>query len=196
MIKQNELEWETTYQASTSRHKNIYPSELVVGFVRQNYNNKLDKDTIQCLDIGCGWGNNLYFLKQEGFCCHGIDLSKTAIKHLKRDFGNNVHCGDAQNLPYKNNFLDFVIDRASIMHNRREDITLIFSEIHRVLKPGGKLFSIMRKIGNDDFLVTKFSEPELKKELSIFNIFEINYSSFTKNHGRDIFSVYVIEAQK
>lgn len=196
MTKRNELEWETTYQASMSRHKNIYPSELVVGFVRQNYNNKLGKDTIQCLDIGCGWGNNMYFLKREGFNCYGIDLSKTVIKKLKRDFGDKVCVGNAIKLPHKNNFFDFVIDRASIMHNHREDITLIFSEIHRVLKLGGKLFSVMRKIGNDDFLVTKFSEPELKKELSIFNIFEINYTSFTKNHGRDIFSAYVIEVQK
>lgn len=197
MIKKNELEWETTYKDSHGRHKNIYPSELVISFVKRNYNTiRLNKGDIKCLDLGCGWGNNLYFLKKEGFDCYGIDLSKTAISHLKPDFSNKVYCGSALLLPHDDNFFNFIVDRASIQHNTRKDISLILQEVYRTLIPGGKFFSIMVKEGENGFLVTKLSESELKKELSRFNSYEINYSSHTKSHGSELSMAYVIEAEK
>jgi len=87
-MKKNQIERENIYKSSSARHKNIYPSEVIISWVKNNYGHLSKSATkkIKCLDFGCGWGNNLYFLKKEGFDCYGIDLSETAIKHLYPDF--------------------------------------------------------------------------------------------------------------
>ncbi len=192
----DQIKWESTYSSPTCFHKNSYPNECIIRFARRNYYNIANKGEIRCLDLGCGWGNNLYFLRDEGFDCYGVDFSKTAIEHLKADFGDKVYCGGATRLQYADNFFDFMIDRASIQHNPREDVSLILLEVYRILKPGGKLFSTMLKQGPHDFLVTRLSEKELRKELSIFSSYEINYSSLTVNHGQDGHVGYIIEAIK
>jgi len=54
----NKDEWNQTYSQKGSRHKNNYPSDLVVGWVLRNYRNTGSK----YLDLGCGYGSNLRFL--------------------------------------------------------------------------------------------------------------------------------------
>ncbi len=196
MTKKNELEWDQIYQSPTPFHKNQYPSEIVIRFVKRNYGNYVDKNQIKCLDLGCGWGNNLFFLKYEGYDCYGVDFSSTAIEHLKPDFGDKVYQGDAVELKYDNSAFDFVIDRASIQHNPKQDISRVIVEVHRVLKSGGRFFSVMLKSGPHNLFITRLSEDELKAELSRFSSYEINYSSLTFNHRRDEHVSYVIEAVK
>ena len=196
MTPQNVLEWDQIYQASTSAHKNQYPSEFVIRFVRRTYGNVADKSKIKGLDLGCGWGNNLYFLKDEGLDCYGLDFSAAAVEHLKPDFADKVCQGAAVDLRWDQCFFDFVIDRASIQHNSRPDISQILAEVHRVLKPGGRFFSVLLKLGPHDLFVTRLSEIELRAELSRFSSYEINYSSLTFNNGQDGHVSYVIEAVK
>lgn len=50
---------------------------------------------------------------------------------------------DAMTLPFKDNSFDCVVDIVCIAHNKFEDAKKIVSEIARVLKPDGKVFSMM-----------------------------------------------------
>lgn len=35
-MQNNKLEWENAYRSSSARHKNIYPSEMVVSWINRN----------------------------------------------------------------------------------------------------------------------------------------------------------------
>jgi SAM-dependent methyltransferase len=50
---------------------------------------------------------------------------------------------DAMSLPFMKGAFDCVVDVVCIAHNRLEDAKKIISEIVRVLKPGGKIFSVL-----------------------------------------------------
>lgn len=68
-------------------------------------------------------------------------------KHLSGQVKNwedkiTFHTVPAENLPFEDNFCDLVFSRATIHHTKRE---LVFPEIHRILKPKGKVFFIERR---------------------------------------------------
>lgn len=99
------------------------------------------------LELGCGTGNNLRFLAEEGFKAFGIDASETAIdiagKQLD-DWGLDarLHIGTLSRLPFPDRSFDLVIDRAALVHNEYDELLCALEETGRVLKPGAHLLSI------------------------------------------------------
>lgn len=122
-----------------------YPSEEVVRFVARNFYEQERKNT-KILDLGCGAGANTFFLANEGFNAYAIDGSETAVRKAETYLAQNhlqAHTitGDIISLPYDPNFFDCIIDNAVIYAHRLSAIQQILKECHRVLKPGGLLFS-------------------------------------------------------
>ena len=131
----------------------------------KNFGKVVDRSKIRILELGCGWGNNLSFLHNEGFDYYGIDFAKPAIDHCETFF-SNVVCGDMSCMPYDNDHFECVFDRMSIQHNTKEDIELIFHEVFRTLKPGGQFFSITTSRANYDLFTTYLPKETLQLMLS------------------------------
>ena len=121
-------DWEEVYSADTFRNKNEYPSGEVVSFIMRNYGALGHKELIHVLDMGCGWGNNLKFLKDKGFCGVGVDISKTAVQHCKSS-GYTASVCDFSKLPFSDSSFDIVFDRQAIQHNTIENISAISSVV-------------------------------------------------------------------
>ena len=129
---------------SKKKQLNIFPFLGIVSFFKKK--DFKNKSRINILEIGCGVGNNLTFLAQEGFNVSGIDFSVSAIKIAKKRFNQKklkctIKVGDIKKLDWPNNYFDYVIDRAVLTHHTNQEISLILDEIHRVLKKGGKILS-------------------------------------------------------
>ena len=99
-------------------------------------------------------------------------------------------------MPYKNEFFDFIFDKSAIQHNEKNDILKIHKEVFRILKKGGKFFSIMLLSGNNGFITGFLNEDELKESLKEFKNIKIDYLTRTENNGRDKLTSYIIEATK
>jgi len=167
----NKKIWEDRY--SNNQAVNRYPYNKVVSFVLRNYG-KSKRSNIRLLDYGCGGGNHSAFLINEGFDTYGIDYSSSAINHtintIKDYCGktneNNFVCHDFLKLPYDNNFFDAVIDRQSLGQNPASNLVDFVSEIHRVLKPGGRYFGINFSINHPQL---KFGKHYGNNDFSDFN---------------------------
>lgn len=72
-------DWDENYKKTDSRHLNIYPSEMLVGWIFRNFKGL----SLSALDIGCGYGNNLRFLLENGFDAYGFDFSPAVIDKIK-----------------------------------------------------------------------------------------------------------------
>ena len=114
-------------------------------------------DNIKMLDLGCGSGRYLQYIHKnyDRIKVHGIEPSRLphSVCKEKEISGQlpegSVARGDARNLPYKDNSFDFVLSKA-VLHwiphfkNSAQGANKAFSEVARILKPGGAFYFDMR----------------------------------------------------
>jgi ubiquinone/menaquinone biosynthesis C-methylase UbiE len=163
--------WEDIF---TKQKWGKYPCEEVIRFIARNFFKEPKREKIKILDLGCGGGATSWFLAREGFDCYGIDGSSSAIKQckelLKQDNLNaKFQVGDFQKLDFSNDYFDAVCDLNSIQHNDISSIKKIYSEINRVLKPGGPFFSMCLNNSTTTKAEDKEIEPGTYSSLSILN---------------------------
>lgn len=201
-----------------------YPPEELIRFTARNFYREKSRKKIKILDIGCGTGAATWYLAREGFSAFGIDGSKIAIELARKRFkkeslGANFLVGDFGKLPYTNNFFNCVVDVVAIQHNDPNSIKNIISEVFRVLRPGGRFFSMMvaksswgdglgEKIAKNTFINIKkgpfagkglghfFKEKEIIMLLKDFCNINIEISSRTENNQKHKIVHYVVSAEK
>jgi len=141
----SESSWETAVYGA-GRQINRWPfSELISRTLRSLGNASPEETSV--LELGCGTGNNLRFLAEEGFISFGIDSSPTAIEKARELLDRHglhasLEVGDITDLPWPENSFDLVLDRAALVHNNPDRIRNALKEAHRTMKPGGKLISL------------------------------------------------------
>ena len=125
-----------------------------------------------------------------------MDGSKTAISKVKKLFAKENLKGDFRVMDYiqlnfPDNYFDAVIDIVSIEHNRLRNVPIILNEIRRVLKPHGKLFSMVVATGTfygpfkNTGYVHFYKLREIKKLFKFFKILSIEQNERTKNNMKD-----------
>lgn len=139
--------WETVHR---ERAWGRYPSIELVRFVAQHYYQASPRAGVRFVEVGCGAGANLWYLAREGFSVCGIDVSPTAIARA-RDYlaaeklSADLRAGDGgavlRGLP--GGKFDCMVDVGCIQCNTLADARALVDEATRVLKPGGRCFSLL-----------------------------------------------------
>ncbi len=93
------------------------------------------------LEIGCGLGTDGRQFAQAGANYTGIDLTEAAIGMARKNFELHGQQGtfrqvDAENMPFETGMFDLVYSFGVLHHT--PDIEKAFSEVNRILKPGGR----------------------------------------------------------
>lgn len=88
------------------------------------------------LDLGCGTGNFLKITKGTKALFVGVDFSEEMLERAKRKTKNLV-MADVHHLPFKNSCIDGIVNLNVFYELDRPEVFI--KEVHRVLKPGGKL---------------------------------------------------------
>lgn len=106
------------------------------------------KDLIKVLEVGCGSGNNLWFIRELGFDVTGIDGSEIAIESAralfeKRNLNATLLQGVFGSLPFEDETFDIVIDRGGTICQTRAEIKQAWQEAGRVLAPSGLFISFL-----------------------------------------------------
>jgi ubiquinone/menaquinone biosynthesis C-methylase UbiE len=143
-----------------------------------------DQRKLRLLDIGCGTGRFLDFLKQAWprLPALGLDLSEPYINHAKRHLRRwskiNLAVGNAESLPLHDASQDAVTS-IFLFHELPPKVRrIVFRECARVLKPGGRLVLVDSLQRGD--------RPDYEGLLELFpqNYHEPYYESYsTENFG-------------
>ncbi len=102
------------------------------------------------LDVGCGEGRHIFGVMQDYplMKCIGIDMDHESIKIAEEGYdyfksishaGAEFLKGSAYDIPFPDNFFDLVICSEVLEHLHEYNDAV--KEMHRVLKPGGKLYA-------------------------------------------------------
>lgn len=110
---------------------------------RQRWSRFLPEDNKNApiLDLGCGGGEFLYFLQQEGFTnLHGVDLSPEQVEAAGALGLPNVELGDAHAyLAQRRDTFDLIAALNLIEHLKRDEMLALLDDVVQALRPGGLL---------------------------------------------------------
>jgi SAM-dependent methyltransferase len=141
--------WENFYKERTKNL--IYPDENLVRLVSWLSLNK----QAMVIDIGCGGGRHIAFLKEQGFLAYGVDKFAKPLPAVK----DHIVIGDVFSLPFKNSTFDVVILWGVLHYLKTVDEAI--KEICRILVPDGyMIFSVRNK--EDTHLATILKETEYR----------------------------------
>jgi SAM-dependent methyltransferase len=132
----------SVYEFVYQRQEHIIDFALSGGLVRYVYKPVAKKvGWGRVLDVGCGRGTLLAWLKSEKRKLYGFDISPTAVRIAKRiNKGANCFVADARDMPFKSNTFDYTICTEVLEHIEGDEA---IKECYRVLKPNGSaLFSV------------------------------------------------------
>ena len=103
--------------------------------IYRNYIAKNTHEDTRILDFGCGHVDFMKSVYSRTPYVYGVEPNKYTL-HKNITIKNKV-AGLAEHIPFPDNFFDLAVSAWVVEHI--DDITSVFRDIHRVLKPGGKL---------------------------------------------------------
>jgi ubiquinone/menaquinone biosynthesis C-methylase UbiE len=145
-----------------------------------------DQRRLRLLDIGCGTGRFLDFVKQAWprLPTVGLDMSEPYVRyarrHLKRWSRINLTVGNAESLPVPDESQDAVTS-IFVFHELPPKVRrIVFRECARVLKPGGRLVLVDSLQRGD--------QPDYDGILELFpqNYHEPYYKSYTNENFSEL----------
>ncbi len=121
-------------------------------------------DSRRILDLGCGTGNEVLGLTQEGFEVTGVDYSRAGIHQAitkARSKATFIVADMAQSLPFQVGRFDAVMSNVAA-HMFSDEITRrIFGEVKRILRPEGLFLFHLNAVEDRPFRARK--KPEVRK---------------------------------
>jgi len=154
--------WNTVAGIDSNLHQGLpTPESLSIPFSLSSDRRFLEAigrvSSLSILEVGSGFGDLSLLLSQMGGDVIGLDISDEMIscsraRSKKVGLEATFVLGDAQRLPFEDESLDLVVGMRAIHHFA--EMRHFFSEVHRVLKPGGRAI---------------FVEPQKKNPIVEFN---------------------------
>lgn len=148
----------------------------------QGLRKKSNGTTNLILDIGCGGGR--HYLCNYGEVT-GVDPVLGLLNVSKEIYGS-VYQADAAALPFPDNSFDYVVSSDVIGHVVGETRNRIFSEMHRVLKKGGRTIHVIETDCNSYWFQLARELPEIFQERVVDRPGHIGLELPSKIHERFI----------
>jgi SAM-dependent methyltransferase len=89
------------------------------------------------LDLGCGSGWFLWGMRNEGWQTYGVEISAAAADLGRKTAGLNIFSGTIEQAKFPSDWFDYVRSNHSFEHISNP--CAVLREIHRILKPDGKV---------------------------------------------------------
>jgi predicted SAM-dependent methyltransferase len=92
------------------------------------------------LDVGCGMGTFVNYLRENRIEAFGVDGAEAAQKYWNKDY---FKLANANKIPFKDGVFDLVTSTDFFEHVEESEIDGIYSEMKRVVKPKGTILNFI-----------------------------------------------------
>ena len=125
-----------------------YPNDRIVMWVLRNFKRK-DGEVLDLLDLGCGAGRHTILFAREGYRASACDFSAVGVEETRRrareaNLPVTTAVCEADEITFPDRSFDGVLVFGTFTYLPYERFVRAVSEVHRVLKPGGKAMIMTR----------------------------------------------------
>lgn len=169
MEKNNITYWEELVNDSPKEYLEL------LSFEEEYVKSAIKKDS-KILEVGCGDGRSLNYLKEITRDLQGIDHDRKAVLDARKNLGeeSKIYLSEAEKLPFGEETFDYVLCLMTFSNLAQKKLKIL-EEMKRVLKKSGKI------------IVTCYSEKALKTRLEMYKKLNVPIKEINKN-GTVIFS--------
>ena len=150
---------------------NRFFEEIERSFDRYGYKNRVfrafanDAAGKKLLEVGCGLGIELGRLGEFGFDVTGVDLAPKAVELANANLKRKGVTGcavvaNAESLEFKDATFDAVYSSGVLQHT--PDMDKAIAEVHRVLKPGGRILIVLYHRRSWFYLLHRLSRQNIE----------------------------------
>ena len=134
--------WDRIYQRYKRTGKTYASLETPLHPTFLDFLQKAQLPSKKVLDIGCGTGSYLKYLKGRGFDVDGIDSSETAVTMAREALSTDakITLADMYSLELPRDSYGLVISISAMTHGKKQQVESLVGTIYKTLVPGGKLF--------------------------------------------------------
>ena len=151
------------------------------------------------LDIGCGSGRDMLWLKNHGFTVSGFERSAGSAELARQNTGCEVIEGDFEAFDFTKLGSDAILFAGSLVHVPHEKLPAVLEKATAGLKPGGTMLITLKKghgkaLDNHGRVFYYWQESDLEVIFTDLGFFVLNLSKqVSKVNARDIWLGYVLE---
>ena len=150
------------------------------------------------LDVGCGSGRDLLWLKERGFKVTGFERSEGLAKLARKNSGCEVIEGDFETFDFSPLSFDAVIASGSLVHIPHEKLPAIFQNITKCMSSAIVYISLKEGTGlktdDEGRRFYRWSDEELRKLFSKVEFSVINFSrSKSAVNSKDVWLGYALK---
>jgi SAM-dependent methyltransferase len=163
-MKMNEIQQELKikYNKIANQLFNEWNERNSIYFDRLEYFAKLMPEGSKLLDIGCGFGRDVFYFQQKGITSCGIDISDEMVRIGKEKYGNiDIFVEDFFNINsiYNSNEFYGIWIRGVTFHYSKLRLNPFFKSLNNILKQEGFLYlQVSNKKGNYKKNISNTSE--------------------------------------
>jgi len=142
-----------------------------------------DENDAPILDIGCGTGHFLYYLKKRGFSNFlGIDISESQVEFCRKSITPNVKIADAfEFLDDKKDAYSVISSNDVIEHISKERVIPFLGMIYRALKPDGTLLLKLPNMSNPFSIDSRYRDFTHESGFTEKSIYQVLYMAGFRN---------------
>ena len=134
--------YNSTGEKWASLEEGVHP--LFIRFIE-----KTDFRIKKALDIGCGDGRYMQFLRDAGFDVFGIDSSPAAVELVTERLGSRTaEVADMYSYEIPRNEYFLIISMNTMHHGTKEQVTSLVGRVRESLIQGGRFFFTLPDIGS------------------------------------------------
>lgn len=161
----------------------------------EEYETEIEVCQTPIVDLGCGLGNNTFFLIEKGKDVLACDYSEIAIETIQKEMpkAKTKLFDMTQKFPIEDDYTDIVIADLCIHYFPEEITKKVIEEIKRILKPNGILIFRVNSTDDSNYIAKHETiqedfiwQPKWKKSKRLFN----------ENSIRSFFADWKIEKVK
>ncbi|MFA5000881.1 MAG: class I SAM-dependent methyltransferase [Candidatus Paceibacterota bacterium] len=181
-------------------NKNRWPESLFAKRVWLFLKNKKVKTL---LDLGCGGGRDSQYFSRRGLKVVALDILRSEDQQEKLKQNNIPFVkSDIRKLKLKGNSFDVIYAHLSLHYFNNKTTDKVFSNLHKILKPGGYLFIKCKSVNDplygkgkkieenfyeEEHLRHFFSKDYMREKLKNFKIIKITQTSTFKRPSKASF---------